>query len=194
MTRPAYFLIEKIDLTGSSTGYHRAAIIDAAIKHFDEWWLTGTDYTRDWMPYGLSSMPNHIDITNHYLLCGVEGGIFLVLIFVFEIGIAFRYVGQSLRQTPEAKRSDHFLIWSIGAGLFAHAVTMISVAYFDQSVIFLYFYLAVIGSIYANTLTLSLNRTINADAPPTPFMSDPTFHPNHRHESATAIANLNYVY
>jgi len=31
----------KIDLTGSSTGWHRAELIDSALRHFNEWWLVG---------------------------------------------------------------------------------------------------------------------------------------------------------
>ena len=55
MNAPLYYLIARIDLTGSSTGYHRAALIDAAITHANEWWVGGTDHTRHWMPYGLGS-------------------------------------------------------------------------------------------------------------------------------------------
>jgi hypothetical protein len=43
---PACFLIARIDLPGgSSGGYHRAAIIEAAISHFREWWFAGTNWT-----------------------------------------------------------------------------------------------------------------------------------------------------
>ena len=45
MKQPAYFIIGKLSI-GSSTGWHRSKLIDAAVKHFDEWWLFGTDYTR----------------------------------------------------------------------------------------------------------------------------------------------------
>jgi hypothetical protein len=49
MSDPVYFLIARIDITGGSTGYYRAALIQAAIRHFNEWWLIGTDYTKDWL-------------------------------------------------------------------------------------------------------------------------------------------------
>ena len=153
MTRPAYYLLEKIDLTGSSSGYHRAAIIEAAVSHFDEWWVGGTDYTRHWMPYGVSWSPNHADITNHYLLYAVDGGLPLMLIFILAIWLGFRYVRQALEFGTSAPPAEQFLIWSTGASLFAHATTMISVAYFDQSVLFLYLNLAIIASIHATAIS-----------------------------------------
>ncbi|HEY6260520.1 MAG TPA: O-antigen ligase family protein [Nitrospiraceae bacterium] len=152
MKDPAYFLMARIDLTGSSTGYHRAQLIRSAFQHLSEWWSSGTDFTLHWMPYGVSWSPNHCDITNHYLSYGVQGGLPLMMLFIFELGLAFYYVGQSLRLRAETSSAHHFLIWSLGSGLFAHAVTCVSVSYFEQSITFLYLNLAVIGSLQATAL------------------------------------------
>ena len=58
-SRPAYYaILNRIDLTGSSTGWHRAELIKQAFAHFGDWWFAGTDYTRNWMPYGVSSSPD----------------------------------------------------------------------------------------------------------------------------------------
>ncbi len=161
-SRPAYYaLLNRIDLTGSSTGWHRAELIRQATDHLDEWWIAGTDYTRHWMPYGVSWSEDHSDITNHYLFYGVWGGLPLMGIFICALWIGFRYVGQSLRLQAEAPIRQRFLIWSLGAGLFAHAVTCISVAYFDQSVIFLYLFLAAIGSLHA-TLLMETDQEVAA--------------------------------
>lgn len=157
MTRPAYFLLERIDLTGSSTGYHRAAIIEAGVTHLNEWWAGGTDYTRHWMPYGVSWSENHVDITNHYLFYGVDGGLGVMLLFIGAVWTAFKYVGQSLRLRSNAPLSETFFIWTVGAGMFAQAATMISVAYFEQSVLFLYLTLAVICSLHANSVAIAQN-------------------------------------
>ena len=152
MKDPAYFLLDRIDLTGSSTGWHRAELIRQAFAHLDEWWYAGTDYTRHWMPTGVSWSVDHTDITNHYLLYGVWGGLPLMILFIAAIWAAFRYVGQSLRLRSESSVAEQFLIWSLGAGLFSHAATCVSVAYFDQSVMFLVLNLAAIGSMRATTL------------------------------------------
>jgi hypothetical protein len=127
MKDPAYFIIAKIDLTGSSTGWHRAQLLRQAFAHFDEWWLIGSDYTRHWMPYGVSWSPDHIDITNHYLQSGIYGGLLLMLIWIGVMWVAFRHVGQALRLQSDAPFTERFMIWSVGAGLFSHAVTGMSV-------------------------------------------------------------------
>lgn len=171
MTRPAYYLLEKIDLTGSSAGYHRAALIDAAIQHLNEWWEAGTDYTRHWLPYGVSWSPNHVDITNHYIFYGVDGGLPLMLLFIAALWIGFRYVRQSLLLLKDAPPQEQFLIWAAGSGLFAHTTTMVSVAYFDQSVMFLYLNLAIIASLRAHSIA-----TAAAEALP------PTTGINHMHK------------
>lgn len=150
MNAPAYYILSYIDLTGSSTSWHRAALIDAAVAHWSEWWLAGTEYTRHWLPYGVPWSRDHIDITNYYLRMGVDGGLPLMLSFIWILVKGFSIVGQTLRQleatpTPSASPSA-FLIWALGASLFTHVATFISVSYFDQSVVFLYLTLAAIGS------------------------------------------------
>lgn len=147
MKAPAYYLLARIDLTGSSTGYHRAALIESSIKHFNEWWLAGTDYTRHWMPYGVSWSPDHADITNHFLAQGVRGGFLLMVIFMAMMWCGFCNVGAVLARGRDTSLRFKFLAWVIGACLLAHAATMISVAYFDQSVCFLYMTLAASSAI-----------------------------------------------
>jgi hypothetical protein len=149
MKDPVYFLLARIDLTGGSTGWHRAALIQAAIQHLGGWWLGGTDYTRDWMPTGVYWSPNHTDITNHFLQMGVWGGLPLMLLFMACVWVAFVGVGRALREHSEAPVEDRFLIWTLGAILFGHVTSFLSVSYYDQTVVFFYLLLASIGSIWA---------------------------------------------
>jgi hypothetical protein len=145
MNAPAYFTLARIDMTGSSTGWHRAELIDAAVKHISEWWLFGTDYTRHWMWYGVGWSNNHIDITNFYINMGVYGGLLLMFLFIRVLWKGFVFVGASCNPphgTPVP--GNAFMMWAMGSSLFAHAVTFISVSYFDQSVLFLYLTLAAI--------------------------------------------------
>lgn len=136
MKAPAYYLIARVDFTGGSAGYHRARLIESAMDHFNEWWIAGTNYTRHWMPTGLEVDPNHTDITNHYLAMGVLGGVPLMILFMMLLFTAFRAVGTALKAGGPDRES--FAVWCIGAALFAHAVTLVSVSYFDQSIVFLY--------------------------------------------------------
>jgi len=144
MKAPPYYLIARIDITGGSTGWHRARLIESAIEHLNEWWLFGTDYTRHWMPTGVSWSPDHTDITNHYIMMGVLGGIPLMFFFILQLWRGFKYVGSVVRNN--INRDVQFLAWSLGSALFAHAVTCVGVSYFDQSFIFLYLTLAMISS------------------------------------------------
>jgi hypothetical protein len=149
MKAPAYYLISRLDLTGSSTSWHRSALIEAALNHLEEWWFAGTDFTRHWMPYGVSWSEKHADITNHYLRMGVDGGLPLMLLFIALLGAAFSFVGTTIARNPEAPLPSRLLAWSLGASLFAHAASFISVSYFDQTFVFLYLTLAAIGSVRA---------------------------------------------
>jgi hypothetical protein len=158
MNEPAYFILSRIDLTGSSTGWHRAELIRSAFAHFGEWWFAGTDHTRHWMPTGVSWSGAHTDITNHYLKMGVMGGFGLTLLLVAMIVAAFRDISRLLaRQTD-----DVFVTWTLGATLFCHATTFVAVSYFDQSIVFFYMTLACIASIGAGAAALPQPRPVKA--------------------------------
>ena len=68
------------------TGWHRSFIIDAALKHIDEWWLVGTYRTVHWGGYPPPPAdPENIDITNQYIVEGVKGGLVRLGLFILVI-------------------------------------------------------------------------------------------------------------
>jgi hypothetical protein len=156
MKDPAYFILARIDITGGSTGWHRARLIQSAIEHLSEWWLAGTDYTRHWMASGVSWSASHSDITNFYIQMGVWAGLPLVTLFVAQLVSGLLSVGRILRQWGDANVPFRvqFAAWALGASLFAHVFTCISVSYFDQSYAFLYLTLAAIGSANSEAFVL----------------------------------------
>ena len=160
---PGYYVIKRIDISGGSTGYHRARLIESAFENIGDWWLFGTDYTRHWMATGVSFSPNHADITNYYLAFGVLGGLLAMLLVIALLLVAFRWVGVVCRAHFEASPLDSYLIWCLGAGMFAHATTSISVAYFDQSLVFFWMNVAVISSVYSGHLLGQGFETDEAD-------------------------------
>lgn len=160
MKAPAYYLIARIDLTGSSTSWHRAALIESALAHISEWWLVGTDFTRHWMAYGVAWSGDHIDITNHYLRMGVDGGLPLMFLFIAILAKGFSFVGQKLRQVDGLSAVSPFMIWTLGASLFSHTASFISVSYFDQSFVFLYLTLAAISSGSLQTTLLPVSKDL----------------------------------
>jgi len=145
MSRPAYFIIGELSI-GESTGWHRSQLIDSSIKYFGDWFLFGTDHTRSWMPTGVNWSKEHTDITNYFLAFGVMGGFLAMSLLIAMIWICFKWVGDIIDARPDLKESDHFLIWCMGASLFSHVGTSVSVAYYDQSYVFFWFSIATIAS------------------------------------------------
>jgi len=157
-----WYLIARVDLVGGSTGWHRAYLIDQALAHLGEWWLAGTDYTRHWMPTGVSWSPNHTDITNHYIGLGVTGGVGLVISHVWTLTLAFKSAGSVLDRYADAPWNQRFIVWSLGCVLFGHTVNSLGIYYFDQSVVLVYFVLACISSLEAYPASLSSQATAAA--------------------------------
>jgi len=134
--RPVWYLMALMDFVGGSTGWHRAYLIDMAIKHLDEWWAFGTDFTRHWMPYGLANDPNHCDITNYYIQLGITGGLALTGALVAIQWRSFRLLGQEIMRGVGGNDRESFRLWCLGSALAAHAVTFLSISYFDQMHVF----------------------------------------------------------
>jgi len=135
MQAPVWYLMARIDLAGGSTGWHRAELITAALNHLDEWWLVGTDYTRHWIAYGVTWSQYQVDITNYYIGMGVTGGLPLLLLFVAILVKVFQLLGRRMQTLRRANDHREFILWSVGASLFAHCFTFLSISYFDQSYI-----------------------------------------------------------
>jgi hypothetical protein len=146
MTRPAYYLMEKADFTGSSTGWYRARLIESSIEHLSEWWAFGTDNTGHWMANPIDS--RHADITNYYLYIGTIGGLLAVILMVAVLWRAFTYVGAAIRD-ESVPLQHRFMIWCLGVGLFAHAATSLAVTYFDQSMTFFWLNLGFISAMFS---------------------------------------------
>ena len=155
MKAPIWYLIGRIDIVGGSTGWHRAELITQAFKHLDRWWLFGTDYTRDWMAYGIGWSANMVDITNHYLQMGVKGGLLLMLLFIAILVTSFKSLGYRMADLRSARDPGEFMLWCFGAALFAHCMTFLSVSYFDQSNVFLYFTIGVVPALCLSSIQLS---------------------------------------
>jgi hypothetical protein len=142
--KPVWHLIGRLSSITGGTGYHRYALIDAAVNHFGEWWLLGIESTSHWTQYHAT------DITNQYILEGVRGGLATLLAFVALLVIAFRSVGRSLAHAraldanAAERRRLAWLAWGLGVALASHAVAFIAVSYFGQLQNILFMQLAMI--------------------------------------------------
>lgn len=139
MKAPVWHLLGRIDIVGGSTGYHRYALIDAAVRNFREWAIMGTRSTGHWGYY-------LFDVTNMYIAQGVQGGFLSLVLFIAVISYAYQGVGR-LTRLHHQDRVLRLKAWSLGVSLFAHTVMFIGVSYFGQIISLWFLQLAIIGSL-----------------------------------------------
>jgi hypothetical protein len=150
MNAPVWYLFDRLSSITGGTGWHRSFLIDQTIRHFNEWWLFGTTYTAHWAPSGevTPADPNMMDITNHYVVQGVSGGLLKLALFIALIVASFKTVGRWIKDS-DADVPTKILVWAAGVSLFAHCLSFVSTTYFDQIVVIWYWLLAVIASMPA---------------------------------------------
>ena len=146
MSRPPYYLLSRIDLTGGSTGWHRSALIEGFLAHFHEWWAYGTDRTQHWLPFAAGPSPEHTDVTNAYIAYAIVAGLPALLLILAILWRAFNWVGTIATARAGITTQDKLVAWCLGSALFAHATTMLSVVYFDQSQVFFWATVSMISS------------------------------------------------
>lgn len=123
MKAPVWFLIARIDLTGSSSSYHRAELIDQFVNHFSSWWLIGTKDAATW---GLDMW----DAQNMFVSVGEAGGLAALVFYILVIVRSFARLGDARKRATSVKQE--WLLWFLGAALLANVVAFFGVNYFDQ--------------------------------------------------------------
>jgi hypothetical protein len=123
MKAPFWFIIAHIDLTGGSSGYHRAELVDQFIRHFSDWWLIGTKDAGTWA-YDLW------DQQNQYVGVGENGGLIAFVFFIVMISRSYGRIGTA-RKAVQGRRKEWYY-WFLGAALFSNLVAFFGVNYFDQ--------------------------------------------------------------
>jgi hypothetical protein len=147
MKAPVWYLIQRVNIFSGSNGDHRALLIDEFVRHFWEWWLLGTKSTVQWAD------ENMWDITNQFVWEGVNGGLFTMLLFVLIIVLSFQAVGRVARAVQAVSpRNRGLLVWSLGAAMFAHCTSFLSITYFDQNVVNWYLLLALSSTVSATKI------------------------------------------
>jgi len=144
MKAPVWFLIERVDVTGSSSGYHRAQLVDTFIQHFWDWWLIGVKDPSDW---GLDMW----DAQNQYVNVGEAGGLLAFIFFFLVITRSFGMLGDA-RKVVDGDESQEWMLWCLGSAMFANVVGFFGVNYFDQSRMWWFILLAMISAIAPSKL------------------------------------------
>lgn len=138
MTSPVWHLIFDIDITGSSSSYHRYMLVDECVRHFWNWAFIGTkDFgTWGWMMW---------DLSNQYVATADTAGLIPLISLLAILVIGFKYLGKT-RRAAENDRKQEVFIWALGASLFANLVAFIGISYFDQTILAWYALLAMISA------------------------------------------------
>jgi hypothetical protein len=138
MKAPVWFLIARVDLTGGSSSYHRAELVDQFITHFRDWWLIGVASSSAW---GLDMW----DVQNQYANVGETGGLLAFIFFILVISRSFARIGNA-RKIADGDKDREWSLWLLGSALFANVVAFFGVNYFDQSRMLWFLVLAVISA------------------------------------------------
>jgi hypothetical protein len=124
MKAPVWFLIARVDIISSSTGYFRAVLIDQFVRHFPEWWLMGNPHYSWWGE-------ELWDLSNQFVAEGFLGGLLTVTLFAMMIARCFSRIGIA-RKMLEGDRQKEWSMWLLGAALFSHMMAFFGVSYWDQ--------------------------------------------------------------
>ena len=161
MKAPVWALIQRVDLVGGSSGWHRYALIDETIRHFGDWWFTGERNPSRWGWYVG-------DVSNAYMDAAVSGGLVTLILFFGILKQSFRAIGIA-RRALVADRKLELQVWAFGAALSATCAAYIGITFFDQSILIWYVLLAMICSI-TSAAAVPTPQPENAPAPAQSWM------------------------
>jgi len=135
MKAPVWALIARIDLTGSSSGYQRYALLDMTIKHFSDWWLMGTPEYVEW---GWDSY----DLCNQFVAVALTGGLLPLILYISIFKRGFAAIGTA-RKLIEGDRRQEWFLWCLGSTLFATVVSYFGIN--SGAVLMIAFFILVSG-------------------------------------------------
>lgn len=124
MHGPVWSLIEKVDITGGSSSYHRYMLVDNCIRHFGNWWLFGYKNYGSW---GFDMW----DLCNQFVAVALTGGLLSLILFIMIYSRSFGAIGKA-RKLVEGDRRQEWLLWCFGATLFANVVASFGINYMVQ--------------------------------------------------------------
>jgi hypothetical protein len=124
MKAPVWALIQRVDIIGGSSSYHRYELVDQFIRHFDDWWLLGVKTTDNWGDF----MWDH---ANQYVSVGTTSGLMSFVLFIAIIVYAFKLAGRG-REAAAGNRGEELFFWALGTAILAHIVAFFGISYHDQ--------------------------------------------------------------
>lgn len=161
MKAPVWALIQRIDLTGSSSSTQRYELVDMTIKHFSGWWLLGDKSYTSW---GWGSW----DLCNQFVAVALTGGLLTLIFYIAIFSRSFAAIGAA-RKFAEGNREQEWFLWCLGASLFATVVAHFGINYMAQLIIG---FLSLVVCIRVATSEASQIAVPTSEVPgPEPFLS-----------------------
>lgn len=124
MKAPVWALIQRIDLTGSSSGSQRYELVDMTIRHFSDWWLYGTKAYTAW---GWDSW----DLCNQFVAVALTGGLLTLIFYLAIFKVSFSSIGTA-RRLVAGNREQEWLLWCLGSSLLATVIAHFGINYMAQ--------------------------------------------------------------
>jgi hypothetical protein len=121
MKAPVWALIARVDLTGSSSGFHRYMLVDNCIRHFSDWWLLGYKYYDQW---GWDMW----DLCNQFVVQALVGGLVTLVAYIAIFSRSFGAIGRARKQV-EGERDREWFLWCLGAALLSFVVAHFGINY-----------------------------------------------------------------
>jgi hypothetical protein len=121
MKAPVWALISRVDVTGSSSGYHRFYLVDNCIRHFSDWWLLGY---KDYPKWGFMMF----DCCNQFVVQAVNGGLLALVAYIAIFSRSFGSIGKA-RKKAEGNRGQEWYLWCLGSTLFSIVVAHFGINY-----------------------------------------------------------------
>ncbi|MEC9232496.1 MAG: hypothetical protein VX403_01140 [Planctomycetota bacterium] len=115
-------VFNRVDFTGSSTGYHRYLLVDGMLKNVSSWALLGDSdpgYNQSFQ-----------DQTNMYVITALTGGLLALGIQVALVVAAFRSAAAGIRSS--ATRDGLLTCYGLGCAFMVACVSFTAVACFGQ--------------------------------------------------------------
>jgi hypothetical protein len=139
MKAPVWALIAHIDLTGSSSGYHRYYLVDNCIRHFRDWWFLGY---KDFGSWGWDMW----DLSDQYVAVCLTGGLITFIIFIALLSRSFGGLGAARKRLAAlGDRKQQWLCWCLGCALLGHVVGWFGCSYMAKMQMTLFLLLAMIS-------------------------------------------------
>lgn len=145
MNGPVWSLIARVDLTGSSSSYHRYYLVDNLIRHFSDWWLLGC---KDYANWGWDMW----DTCNQFVDVALKGGLLTLVLYILILKRSFAAIGNARKQVTGNRRQE-WLLWCLGSALFANVIGSFGINYMAQLLMLLFMLLACISTATFETRT-----------------------------------------